>query len=139
MEKFKVIIAGGRDFNDYQLLKEKCLYYLQNKLPNVEIVSGTANGADKLGEQFGEEHNLNIERFPAKWKLLEGDFPISIGTNGYGKKYNKLAGHNRNREMYEYADALIAFHDGKSTGTKNMIETSKKLRGGKFKVIVVNY
>ena len=29
---FKVIIAGGRDFNDYGLLREKCDKYLSSKL-----------------------------------------------------------------------------------------------------------
>jgi hypothetical protein len=45
-----VISAGGRDFNDYSLLKEKCDFFLQNHI-EIEIVSGTANGADKLGEK----------------------------------------------------------------------------------------
>lgn len=46
----RVIIAGGRDFNDYELLKEKCDYYLQN-LKDIIIVEGEANGADLLGKR----------------------------------------------------------------------------------------
>lgn len=51
--KYKVIVAGCRDFADYELLKEKCDFYLQNKKPeNFVIVSGHASGADALGECF---------------------------------------------------------------------------------------
>lgn len=54
MDDFKVIIASCRDFSDYDLLREKCLYYLQNirQTHNVVIVSGHASGADALGERF---------------------------------------------------------------------------------------
>ena len=48
----RIIIAGGRDFTDYNLLKEKVDYYLQNAINNnykIIIVSGTAKGADRLG------------------------------------------------------------------------------------------
>ena len=54
---FKVIIAGGRDFSDYELLLEKCDYYLTEKT-NVEVVSGGAKGADILGERYAKERNL---------------------------------------------------------------------------------
>lgn len=51
----KVIIAGSRGLNDYDLLKAKCCKIPSSHHPNIEVVSGTANGADKLGEKFGEE------------------------------------------------------------------------------------
>ena len=45
--KYKVIIAGCRDFADYELLKEECDFYLQNQKPeDIVIVSGHASGAD---------------------------------------------------------------------------------------------
>lgn len=50
----KVIIAGGRDFTDYNLLKVKCTNALINQ-NEIEIVSGCANGADKLGEKYANE------------------------------------------------------------------------------------
>lgn len=102
---YKVIIAGSREFNDYQLLVSKVNQILINRLPDVEIVSGTARGADKLGEQYATEHNLPIKQFPADW-------------NTYGKS----AGPKRNAQMAEYADACIVFWDGKSKGTKHMID-----------------
>ncbi len=107
-EKFRVIIAGGRDFNDFRKLCDTCIYMLQNK-KNVEIVSGTANGADKLGEQFAKFAGHQLKQFPASWDV-----------------YGKSAGFTRNKEMGEYADALIVFWDGKSKGTKHMIDLAKK-------------
>ena len=40
----------------------------------------------------------------------------------------KSAGFKRNVKMAEYADALVAFWDGESKGTKHMIETAKEKR-----------
>ena len=104
----KVIIAGGRDFMDYAMLSEKCDNILVN-IDNIEIVCGCANGADTLGESYAKNHLYNIKRFPANWK-----------------KYGKQAVQYRNKQMSEYADALIAFWNGKSSGTKNMIELAQQ-------------
>lgn len=98
----KVIIAGGREFNNYELLKKKCDKILINQ-NEIEIVSGTARGADKLGERYATEKNYSLKKFPANWDL-----------------YKKSAGYKRNEEMAQYADALIAFWNQKSKGTKHM-------------------
>ena len=55
----KVIIAGGRTFNDYPRLCLICDNLLKNR-PKVEIVSGTANGADQLGEAYALERSYPI-------------------------------------------------------------------------------
>ena len=118
----KIIIAGGRSFNNYELLKERCDHYLSKAImnkDNIIIVSGTANGADKLGEKYAQEKGFTIERHPAKWKEL-------------GKK----AGYVRNKEMAEVSNALIAFWDNKSRGTKHMIDLAKER---KLHVRVVSY
>lgn len=118
----KVIIAGTRDFNDYAFLKKNLDYFLQGINPNneeIEIVSGNARGADKLGERYAKEHNLPVKLFPANWD-----------------KYGKQAGYLRNQEMANYSDVLIAFWDEKSKGTKHMIDIAKK-QG--LTVIVVGY
>jgi len=114
----KVIIAGGRDFKDYNLLCQKADYYLSRQ-SEIEIVSGCARGADKLGERYADERGYPIKRFPADW-----------GT--FGKK----AGYLRNEEMAQYADALIAFWNENSKGTKHMIDLAEIY---KLKVRVVIY
>jgi len=102
----KVIIAGGRDFQDFDLLCKKVDKILSRQ-DRVEIISGAARGADKLGERYADLRGYEITRFPADW-----------GNNG------KAAGFIRNEEMAGYSDALIAFWDGKSKGTKHMIDTA---------------
>ncbi len=121
MAQYKVIIAGGRHFNDYDLLKEKCEYYLSQKMQTHEvvIVSGHATGADSLGERFAAEHGLYCELHPADWE-----------HNG------RAAGPLRNAEMADVSDALIAFWDGISRGTKSMIDLATK-KG--LKVAIVKY
>lgn len=120
ISKYKVIIAGCRDFNDYELLKEKCDYFLQDeKKEDVVIISGHASGADALGERYAQERGFQLETYPADWKA-----------------HGRAAGPIRNARMASAANALIAFWDGKSRGTKNMIETAKNHN---LKVVVVRY
>ena len=66
----KVIVAGGRDFRDYELLK-RTLDNFQQEYGNItEVVSGTAKGVDKLGEQYANENNTPIKRFVPDWQGL---------------------------------------------------------------------
>lgn len=115
----KVIVAGSRDFKDYALLKEFLDKLVIFRSDFAEIVSGTASGADKLGERYAQEHNLAIKRFPADWE-----------------KYGKAAGHIRNRQMAKYADACVVFWDGQSKGSANMAKVAREL---KLPLVVVNY
>ena len=105
----KIIIAGSRTFNDYKKLCKVCDNILQDQ-NNIEIVSGAYyRGADKLGEQYAKEKGYKTTRFPADWN-----------------KFGKAAGPKRNHQMADYAEALIAFWNGKSRGTQNMIQLSRK-------------
>jgi hypothetical protein len=106
----KVIIAGSRNFNDYNSLCDFCDKILVNKIDSeIEIVSGTAMGADSLGERYAIDRGYKLIKFPADWD-----------------KYGKAAGYKRNSQMAEYADGLIAFWDGISKGTKHMIDLANK-------------
>lgn len=118
-ENFKVIVAGSRGFNDYRLLRENCNSALREKKKthNIIIVSGHAKGADAFGEKYAKDEGFDLEIFPADWK-----------------KFGKAAGFRRNEQMAEFADALIAFWDGKSHGTKHMIDIATE-KGMKVKVI----
>ena len=107
----RIVIAGTRDFSNYDVERvfiDACVAEFIND--NVIILSGCCKGADKLGETYAEEHGLDIESYPAQWK-----------------QYGKRAGVVRNRKMVEAADFIICFWDGKSKGTKNMIECAKRL------------
>lgn len=108
---FRVIIAGTRSFNDYELLRDSCNNLLSEKqrTHTVVVISGTARGADQMGERYARERGFQLRRFPADWEL-----------------YGKSAGHIRNAKMADNADALIAFWDGESKGTKNMIDNARR-------------
>ena len=104
----KVIICGGRNFTDYQYLNA----YVKMVPPWIEItevVSGHADGADTLGEQWATKNNIPLKIFPADWERL-----------------GRRAGPIRNIEMSKYAEGCIAFWNGTSTGTKHMIGTAIK-------------
>lgn len=122
MEDYKVVIFGSRDFNNYELLKEKCDVYLQNKKEthHIIIVSGHARGADTLGEQYAKEKDYELETYPADWD-----------------KYGKKAGFIRNEQMGDIANAAIGFWDGKSHGTKHMIDYCKN-KGLDVRVVKYN-
>src|SRR5690606_7393936 len=105
----KVIIAGSRDIEWYNI--ERLMEHAQANLGFShisEVVSGCAPGIDSLGIQWAEEKAIPIMRFPADWA-----------------KHGRAAGPIRNRQMAEYVGPsgyLVCVWDGKSRGTRNMIE-----------------
>jgi hypothetical protein len=120
----KLIIAGCRDADihndpiaEWEGHKGNigCIIYhvLGDKVQTVEeVVHGDSGIADKSGALWGMLFDKIITPFPADWDL-----------------HGKAAGPIRNREMAEYADELLALWDGKSRGTKNMIE--EMIKAGK--------
>lgn len=114
---FRVIVAGGREFDDYPKVKQALGYYLSHKKPSdIEIVSGGARGADSLGEQFAQEFELSVQQFFADWET-----------------FGRRAGPMRNKQMAEYADVLIAFDTG-GKGTASMIALARE-HGLKVRVV----
>jgi hypothetical protein len=106
----KVAVIGGRDFNDYDKLKEVLGFF-----PISVVVSGGAIGADTLGEKYADENGISKEIYVPQWDL-------------FGKK----AGFMRNTTIVENSDIVIAFWDSKSRGTRDSIEKANKLRKSTF-------
>jgi len=106
-----LIVAGGRDFNDPTLAFDSIdLKVTELGGPdNVTIIEGGAKGADYFGYAYALALSIPHKQFPADWK-----------------KHGRAAGPIRNAEMAEHGTHLLAFWDGKSRGTKNMIDTAKK-------------
>lgn len=103
----KVIIAGGRELRSWDVVRaaiEKCGFTV------TEVVSGGAHGADAIGASIAALHGKPVKTFPAHWR-----------------QHGNAAGPIRNKQMAEYADALIACWDGSSPGTRNMIEQMRGL------------
>lgn len=117
-QMFKVIVAGSRTFNDYTYLKKSLDKLLVNKT-SITIISGTARGADQLGERYAQENGYNLLKFPADWD-----------------KYGKSAGYKRNEEMAKVADACVVFWDGQSRGSKHMIDIAQKYN---LKIRILRY
>lgn len=107
---FKIIVAGSRGFDNYQMLHDK-LQQITHNYDNtqLEIVSGTARGADQLGERYAAQYNIKLTKFPADWDT-----------------FGRSAGYRRNKQMAEYADACIVFWDGVSRGTQHMIKLANE-------------
>lgn len=116
----RVIVAGGRNYNDYDNVKANLdrLFKNLNK-EKLIIVSGGATGADAMGERYAKENGYKLEKFPADWS-----------------RWGNAAGPIRNREMAQVANACVCFHDGKSRGTADMIKVAKEFR---LNLRVINY
>ena len=113
--EIKLIVAGGRDFDDVARLRA-CMDRASEACerlpgsPTLSIVSGMARGADKLAWTYCREIGAHCYEFPADWS-----------------QHGRSAGHVRNREMGDFSDQLLAFWDGKSRGTLGMIQYMKGL------------
>lgn len=107
----RIIVCGSRKFNNKELLFS-ALDTILSEFDDVEIVSGHAAGADLFAEEYAIAKNLKLAVFHADWN-----------------QYGKAAGPIRNRDMLEYArqgdPLVIAFWDGQSRGTRNMITLAK--------------
>ena len=117
----RIIIAGGRDFNDSKLFEEKTTEILA-QYEDIELVSGHARGADAMAEKYANDMGIRVKVMPAEWN-----------------KYGKAAGPIRNKQMLDYAleevAVLIAFWDGSSKGTKDMINRAREY-GAKCHIVM---
>ena len=103
----KIIIAGSRTITDIPKTYESIESF---NLDIKEVVCGMAPGVDTIGRCWAAIQNIPVKEFPADWN-----------------KHGKAAGPIRNKQMADYADEAIVIWDGESRGSKNMIETMKKL------------
>lgn len=121
----KAVIAGSRSITD-----ESEVFAILDKIhSNVGItlvISGTADGVDKIGESWGKSKRIKVDRYPADWKNIHVPGAV-IKYNKFGP-YNVKAGSDRNLVMGKKSDIVIVIWDGKSTGSKDMFETAKSLR-----------
>lgn len=108
--KHRVIIAGGRDFHNTPLVETTLRKLFPDPQKQIDyVVSGNARGADTLGERWAVMNVIPVMLIPAQWSM-----------------HGKSAGPIRNAAMAKRGTYLVAFWDGKSRGTKNMIETAER-------------
>lgn len=131
MERPRILVCGGRDFNDWNLLRST-LYNIcderdwnspsddhGNYLPDVVIIAGGAKGADDLADQWAVVNWTGLEVYKADWK-----------------KYGRRAGPIRNQQMLDEGkpDLVVAFPTPTSTGTWDMVRRSQK---NKIETIII--
>ena len=104
----RTIIAGSRSATNYN---ELISAMSQIDWRPTTVLSGTARGADRLGERWAKENNIPLEYYPAQWDI-----------------YGRSAGYRRNEEMARNAQALIALWDADSRGTKHMMDLALRYK-----------
>jgi hypothetical protein len=82
------------------------------------VITGGARGVDKTAEKSALAKGLEVRVFPADWD-----------------KYGKGAGFIRNQQIVDACDAVVAFWDGESNGTK---DTLKKASAAKKPTFIFN-
>jgi hypothetical protein len=104
----RLIVCGGRDFEDYPKLYEK-LNWISRRRKITCIIQGEARGVDRLAKQWAEYVGVECLSFPANWDL-----------------YGNSAGPIRNKQMIDEGkpDAVVAFKGGR--GTANMVFQAKQ-------------
>jgi ornithine carbamoyltransferase len=102
----RVIIAGSRtgvSIEDVERAVQTAPFLITT------VLCGMAQGADLCGRHVAKQKGWAVEEYPADWKNL-----------------GRVAGFQRNLQMAQKAEALIAVWDGKSNGTKHMIATAER-------------
>lgn len=127
----RLIVAGGRDFSDFEY-GFRCIDHMTKNTPkhDITIICGDALGGDTCGKEWYKLHKhegVKIEYFKPDWDDITKPDAV-IKRNKFGKEYNAKAGMDRNHNMGDTATHLIAFHDGVSKGTKDMITYMKQLK-----------
>lgn len=107
----KVAVIGSRNLTVRNLEK-----YLPESV--TELVSGGARGIDSCAKAYALKNNIPIKEFLPDY-------------DSFGKRAPLI----RNIEIIEYADAVLAFWDGESRGTKFVIDKCKE-KGKPCKVFI---
>ena len=94
----KVAVIGSRN-----LTVENLGQYLPKE--TTEIVSGGAKGVDACAREYAGANELKLTEFLPEYR-----------------RYGRGAPLRRNLQIIDYADCVLAFWDGKSRGTKFVIE-----------------
>jgi len=104
LQKFAII--GSRSFNNYYLMQKYLDKYLP---PHAIIVTGHAEGADRLAECYSSTHKIPLEVYEANWEIFGSE-----------------AVYRQRKDIVANSFQCIAFWDGKSTGTKTLIDMFNK-------------
>lgn len=122
----RLLICGGREFNDYNLVKKTIKQIVYSyEVKDLVIIHGGARGADYLGKRYCQEHNVKEEEYLAQWNIFN--------KNGQ-KVTDKAAGYKRNKKMLDQGkpDLVVAFEGG--NGTAHMVDIAENAGVGVLKI-----
>ena len=109
---FRVAIVGGENATEFNIFKQKCIFYLRNKAKEGRIIIYTTG--DKFVDAFSERYGIDTRFFPC-------DF----------KRFGRDALRYRAEDILKDADAVISFNDGQKDTqmiTKMAVEKGLPLR-----------
>lgn len=112
-------VVGSRNFKNKNIIFNK-LDEINSKEKISMIISGEAIGVDSIAKEWSLKTNIKYEGVFPMWDIPSKGVPMK--KNKYGKLYNPIAGILRNSIIVDKCDKLIAFWDGKSSGTKDSIK-----------------
>jgi len=105
----RILVCGSRAWTDELIIMRELAQFA--RAFGVEVViEGGASGADAIGKRAATKLDIPVLTFPADWK-----------------RHGRAAGPIRNKQMLDEGkpDQVLAFWDGRSRGTNNMIEISR--------------
>lgn len=115
----KLIVAGTRTLDlSRGFIEEIVDFYIPLEM-ELKLVCGMCKGIDQIAYDIWKFQDMSIKEFPADWEA-----------------HGKAAGPIRNKEMANYADALLLIWDGKSKGSANMKKEMEKLNKTVYEVII---
>ena len=106
----KVLVCGSRTFRD-----RTALFAVLDDVREINgvdvIIEGCAKGPDRMAEEWAAARGIPNRHFPADWE-----------------RWGKAAGHRRNAQMLRDGtpDLVVAFWDGRSSGTGGMLKSAEK-------------
>ena len=104
----KVLVCGGRDFSNEELLIVELDAIMRKELYVTCLIHGAARGADSLAGKYAREHGIQEVICPANWG-----------------QFGKAAGYRRNKSMLDLSPNLVVAFPG-GAGTANMIALAER-------------
>lgn len=117
-DKLHIGIVGSRTITDREEIFELIDLFVNLTsdrydidLQDIIFVSGGAKGVDTFAEEYAQENNHDIVVIKPNWK-----------------KYRKAAGFQRNTEIVNISDIILAFVDKPTGGTWDTINKAEALK-----------
>lgn len=107
----KLMITGSRSLSKNEEATRdvnETLDALLAKHADIQLLSGGARGIDKMAEAWAKERKVPVVLYLPDYKRFKRGAPLV-----------------RNQEMVDTCDGVVAFWDGKSKGTKFVLDRAR--------------